>query len=206
MKAEKEGRKGASDPGGTGLRKPVVTLVAAIGEDLVIGNKGGIPWHVPEDFKLFKEYTIGKPVIMGRATWESLPKKPLPGRTNVVLSRSLKTRDALLKASGMSNSDIPEGTSVEVASSLEEAIGMFPGWREVCVIGGAKVYAEAVQKGLDDILRLSLIPICAKGDARFPFFDSKDYRELRREEVPSESLAEGFSIVVLARKGRDVEF
>ena len=64
-----------------------ITLIAAIAQNRVLGNGGAIPWHIPEDFAFFKAYTTGKPIIMGRKTWESLPRKPLPGRRNIVISR-----------------------------------------------------------------------------------------------------------------------
>src|SRR3569832_1343705 len=75
--------------------KPLVTLIVAVAENGVIGVNGGLPWHIPEDLKRFKALTLGKPTIMGRKTWDSLPKKPLPGRTNIVV-----TRDKSFRADG----------------------------------------------------------------------------------------------------------
>ena len=83
-------------------------FVVAVAENGVIGNKGALPWRIPEDLKRFKALTLGKPCIMGRKTWDSLPKKPLPGRTNIVV-----TRDPAFRADG-----------AEVAHSFEDALGI----------------------------------------------------------------------------------
>ena len=75
--------------------KPIVTLIVAVAENGVIGVNGALPWHIPEDLKRFKALTLGKPMIMGRKTWDSLPRRPLPGRTNIVV-----TRDNAFRAEG----------------------------------------------------------------------------------------------------------
>ena len=69
---------------------PVITLVVAVASNGVIGAAGTLPWHLPEDLKRFKALTLGKPTIMGRKTWDSLPRKPLPGRTNIVITRDVR--------------------------------------------------------------------------------------------------------------------
>src|SRR5581483_2169778 len=103
----------------------IVSLVIARATDGVIGQRGQMPWRIPADMKHFKAVTMGKPCIMGRKTWDSLPKKPLPGRTNIVVTRAADFR--------------AEGTVV--AASLEDAIARAqaesPG--EICVIGGAEI-------------------------------------------------------------------
>ncbi|MGB7204468.1 MAG: dihydrofolate reductase, partial [Anderseniella sp.] len=102
-----------------------VSAVVAASDNNVIGKDGGLPWHVSSDLKLFKEITLGKPVIMGRRTWESLPRRPLPGRRNIVITR---------------NSDY-EAEGAELARSVDEALSLCAGEDEVSIIGGGQVYA-----------------------------------------------------------------
>src|ERR1051325_4312861 len=103
-----------------------IALIVARADKGVIGRQGGLPWRVPEDLRRFKALTLGKPCIMGRKTWDSLPKKPLPGRTNIVL-----TRDESFRAEG-----------AVVTRSLDEALARAEteSPNEVAVIGGADVY------------------------------------------------------------------
>ncbi len=106
-----------------------LALIAAIGPNLELGHKGDLIWHISADLKNFKKLTLGHPVIMGRKTWESLPKRPLPGRLNVVLSGSLESVEGGI-----------------VASSLEEAMRVCEGENIPFVIGGADVYAATLPK------------------------------------------------------------
>src|SRR5947207_15972516 len=101
-------------------------------ENRVIGKGGTLPWRIPEDMKWFREITMGKPCVMGRKTWESLPKRPLPGRTNIVVTR----------ADGYG----ADGAIVvsSLAAAIEAAAREKP--EEVAVIGGAQVYAEALPR------------------------------------------------------------
>ncbi len=108
----------------------MISLVYAISSNGVIGNEGGLPWHVPSDLQHFKAVTFGKPVIMGRKTWESLPKKPLPGRPNIVVSR--KTGFLAEGATVIANVDLAVA-----------AAGTAP---EVCVIGGAELFKAFLPK------------------------------------------------------------
>src|SRR6267154_1622165 len=85
-----------------------IVLVVAVAKNGVIGNKGALPWRIPQDLQRFKALTLGKPLIMGRKTWDSLPKKPLPGRSNIVV-----TRDPAFRAGG-----------AEIAHSFEDALGI----------------------------------------------------------------------------------
>ena len=107
-----------------------LSLVVAIAEDGAIGRGGTLPWHLPADLQFFKRTTMGKPVIMGRRTWESLNGKALKGRYNIVLSKTL--------------SDVPPG--VHISTDLAGAISASEteGFREACVIGGAALFAEAM--------------------------------------------------------------
>jgi dihydrofolate reductase len=94
-----------------------ISLVVAVSRNGVIGRDGGLPWHISSDLKRFKEITMGKPIIMGRKTWESLPKRPLPGRRNIVLTRAAQK--------------IREGA--DTVSSPKEALALVEGAVEACV-------------------------------------------------------------------------
>lgn len=140
-----------------------ITLIAAVAANRVIGSDNAMPWHLPEDFAFFKRYTLGKPVIMGRKTWESLPKKPLPGRRNLVI-----TRQTDFQAEG-----------AEVFGSLNEALAACAADTEALIIGGAQIYAQALPLATD--LRLTEIDLKPEGDALFPEFQAADWRECSRE-------------------------
>lgn len=115
----------------------MITIIVAYNKNYAIGNEYGcIPWRIPEDMKYFKEITMGKPCVMGRKTWDSLPVrfKPLPGRTNIVISRSLKEDKNFL----VFNS---------IEKSLEKALTIS---NEVCVIGGGEIYKYCIEKNIVD--------------------------------------------------------
>lgn len=127
-----------------------VSLIWAEAADRVIGMDGAIPWHLPEDLQRFKELTMGSTVVMGRVTWESLPKsvRPLPGRRNIVV-----TRQASYDAPG-----------AETVPSLEQALEMADG--DVWVIGGASIYEQAMAHA-DRVVR-TRIHVQAAGDTHAP--------------------------------------
>ncbi len=146
------------------MNQPILTLIAAVARNGVIGIDNRLPWHLPADLRRFKELTTGHAVIMGRKTWESLPAKfrPLPGRRNVVV-----TRDAAYRAEGAT-----------VAASLPAAIAA-AGADEAFVIGGAELYAAAMP--LADRLQLTEIAATFAGDTHFPTVDSRQWRQAARE-------------------------
>jgi dihydrofolate reductase len=150
-----------------------LALVVARARNGVIGRDGGLPWRLKSDMALFKQHTFGKPVIMGRKTWDSLPRKPLPGRANIVLTRdgSFEPAGALAVESFMQ--------AVEIAREQAEDDGA----EEVCVIGGAALFELALPKAR----RLYITEIDAEpeGDVRFPAFDEAAWREVERREVPA---------------------
>ena len=154
----------------------MITLVLAMARNGVIGRGGAIPWHISEDLKRFKQLTLGKPVIMGRKTWESLPKKPLPGRDNIVV-----TRQPGWAAQGA----IP-------ASSIDEALS---GAGDVSVIGGGEIYRAALARA--DRIELTEVHRDVEGDAHFSF-DRAQWNEVAREDhVAPDGLA--YSYVTLVR-------
>ena len=152
-------------------------LVLAVADNGVIGNNGGIPWRIPEDMKRFKALTIGHTVVMGRKTWDSLPKKPLPGRVNVVV-----TRQENWHADGATT-----------ARSLGQATSGTSG--TVMIIGGAEIYERALP--LASRIELTEVHSAFKGDAFFTF-DHEGWRETQREDhVTPDGLR--YSYVTLAR-------
>ena len=160
-------------------RMPRLVGVVAMAANGVIGRDGGLPWRLPDDLKRFKAITMGKPLLMGRRTFESLGR-PLPGRENVVL-----TRDKAWSADG-----------VRVVHSLDEALAAAAGAEELMVIGGAEIYALAWPRL--DRLELTEVHADVEGDTRLDAFDPGDWRELARERHPAdERHALDFSFVTL---------
>ena len=147
-----------------------LSIVAARAANGVIGREGGLPWRLKSDMALFKATTLGKPVIMGRKTWDSLPRRPLPGRMNLVLSRdgSFEPNGAL----------VCERFDEAVQIAREQAED--DGQTEACVIGGEALFALAMPKARR--LYLTEVQAEVEGDARFPAFDEAAWREVRREE------------------------
>ncbi|KZN24728.1 dihydrofolate reductase [Haladaptatus sp. R4] len=145
-----------------------LVLIAAIAENGVIGNDGGMPWHYSEDMRHFKETTMGHPVVMGRTTYESIAAQmdgPLPGRTNVVLSRS--------------NPDLPE--EVVLVHGVEEAMAEIEELDDVAYItGGAAVYEQFLPHA--DEMILTEIHESYEGDTYFPEWDPEEWREVERDE------------------------
>jgi dihydrofolate reductase len=148
-----------------------IALVVAKAANGVIGNHGTIPWRIPEDMRRFKALTMGKPCIMGRKTWESLPKKPLPGRLNIVA-----TRDPHFTAAGAA-----------VVHSFGEAVAHAEATtpNEICVIGGEAIYRAALPCA--DVIHLTDVLADFPGDTHFPAIDPGDWREVACEEHVSES-------------------
>ena len=166
---------------------PRLVLVAAVAENGVIGRDGGMPWRLPGDLRHFKAVTLGKPVIMGRRTYESIGR-PLPGRPNIVL-----TRDRNFKASGVRVvGSIAEGLAI--AAKEAERLSA----DEIAVIGGSALYAETLAHA--DRLYITEVQAAPEGTVRFPAFDRSEWREIAREgphQEPGEPHA--YSFVVLER-------
>ena len=155
----------------------IVSLIAAMAENRVIGNKGEIPWDIPADRRHFRETTWGHPVIMGRKTFEGLAG-PLPGRTNIVITRQ---RD--YAAAGCT-----------VVQSLAEAMQAAAGADEVFICGGTEIYRQALP--LADRIYLTVVHAEMDGDALFPEIPL-DFRETGRRELPGEPVC---SFILLERR------
>jgi dihydrofolate reductase len=154
-----------------------IVLVVAIAQNGVIGKKGAIPWHISDDMKRFKALTIGHTVVMGRKTWDSLPRKPLPGRINVVV-----TRQKGWQADG-----------AVAASSLGQATSGTSG--TVMVIGGAEIYERAVP--LASRIELTEVHKNFEGDAQFQLDRSGWHETVREDHVTPDGLR--YSYVTLTR-------
>lgn len=148
---------------------PRIVLVAAMANNRVIGIDNTLPWHLPEDLKHFKAVTLGKPVIMGRKTFDSIGR-PLPGRLNIVI-----TRQADWQHDGVS-----------VAHSLPAALALAADVPEVCIIGGANLYAQALP--LADAMALTHIALDIAGDAHFPAWDAQQWH---CQPQPAQAAANG---------------
>ena len=167
------------------VARPAISFVVARADNGVIGRDNALPWHLPADLRHFKRLTVGKPVVMGRRTFESIGK-PLPGRHNIVL-----TRDPDWRAEG-----------VTVVANLAEAIaaaGLDPKTRagEVMIVGGAAVYAEALPVATR--VYLTEVHDVPDGDTRLPPFDPARWRETARELHPAEDGRPAYSFVTLER-------
>lgn len=146
-----------------------VSLIVAASRNGVIGARGKLPWHLPADLQRFKKLTMGHPILMGRKTFESIGK-PLPGRTNIVI-----TRQKGFACCG-----------AVTASSLDEALRMCEKEQEVFVIGGADIFAQALP--LADRIYLTRIDQDFEGDAFLFKIDPTVWKEISREESPADSL------------------
>ncbi|HUQ77215.1 MAG TPA: dihydrofolate reductase [Burkholderiales bacterium] len=146
---------------------PKIYLVAAVASNGVIGRDGHLPWHLPEDLQHFKRLTLGHPIIMGRRTWESLPRA-LPGRDNIVVSAS-------------PGYDAP---GAAVANSLEGAIALCAGESVAFVIGGSRLFADSLPIAAG--LVMTEIERDYEGDTWFPQYDHSRWRESQREHHVAE--------------------
>jgi dihydrofolate reductase len=165
----------------SGAKKPHVSVIAALAKNRVIGIENSLPWSLPEDLAHFKALTLNHPILMGRKTFESLGR-PLPGRTNIVITRNPDYR--------------PQGC--KVAASIPDALALCADADEAFFIGGAELYAQAIP--LADRLYLTEVNIEPVGDAWFPDYDRSAFREVSRESRRSEKGdALAFDFVVYER-------
>jgi dihydrofolate reductase len=172
-----------------GARVIKLTLIVAVAKNGVIGANGALPWRLSSDMKRFKAATMGKPILMGRKTWESLPKRPLPGRANLVLSRD----PAFRPAGGWSYA------SLDAALAAARAMAAASGAGEVCVIGGAQLYAAMLP--LAERIVLTEVELAPEGDAHFPTLDPAQWIEIAREQVAAGPRDEAaFTVRTLERR------
>lgn len=159
-----------------------ISLIAAASDNNVIGNRGKIPWDIPEDLQYFRRATEGKPVFMGRKTFESIGH-PLPKRRNIVISRRAEY----------------QAVGCEVVQSLQEALHRCEGMsEEVFVIGGGEIYAEALSHA--DRIYLTRVHVDIGGDAYFPDFHPEEWMEVSCEKHVAEGNRPAFDFLVYERR------
>ncbi len=168
------------------MQEPRVCLVAAMGRNRVIGRDGDLPWHLPADLKAFKAVTLGKPVIMGRKTFDSIGR-PLPGRMNIVISKNSR-----LKLPGAT---VCAGLPAALAAAADY------GAEEAMVIGGASIYEQALS--FADELVLTIVQAEPDGDCWFPAYQATDWQITQREFRPRDDAnAYDLEFLRLERSGR----
>ena len=153
------------------------SLIVALAENRVIGIDNKLPWYLPNDLKYFKQVTMGKTIVMGRKTYESIGK-PLPGRTNIVI-----TRQSGYQAPN-ANDSVKVVDSLQAARELAESIALINGQDEAMIIGGAEIYSQALT--LVDRMYLTEVHAEVEGDAFFPEFERSAWQEVAREDFAAE--------------------
>ena len=158
-----------------------ISIIVAMAANGVIGRENQLPWHLPADLKHFKQMTMGKPILMGRKTWESIGR-PLPGRTNIVI-----TRDSTYSAAGC-----------EVVNSIDAAITAAGEQDEVMVIGGAELYRQVLPD--TDTIYLTRIHEAFEGDSRFPEIRNTEWHQVERvDHEADEKNSHDYSFIRLDR-------
>jgi dihydrofolate reductase len=162
----------------------MISIIVAVSEDLGIGKNNELLWHIPEDLKRFKKITYGKTVIMGKRTWESLSKKPLPGRKNVVIT------------------DIPneDFSGAVTAYSVDDALNKCEKEEEIFIIGGGSIYTQFMP--LADRLYVTHVHKKRPADTWFPKIDRRVWRVIEKEESKDDDNVTGikYTIIIYERK------
>lgn len=148
---------------------PTIGIHVAMAENGVIGRDGDLPWRLSSDLKRFKASTLGKPIVMGRKTWESFPKRPLPGRTNIVITK----REEFANEGAVRAGSLAEALSIAARENPDE----------ICVIGGGQIFAEAIR--LADVLHVTHVLADIDGDTFFPAIDTMVWSRMHSETIPA---------------------
>ena len=168
------------------MTSPRINIIVAMADNRVIGRDGDLPWRISADLKRFKSITMGHPIVMGRKTFESLPRGPLPGRQNIIVSRQTDYRHELMNADCL------------LVSSFAAAIDAARDRKELMIIGGAAIYAAA----LTQATRLFLTEVHATidGDVYFPDFHRSRWTEtMRTPRLADQQSEQDYSFVVLEK-------
>jgi dihydrofolate reductase len=160
----------------------MISIIVAVSEDLGIGKNNDLLWHLPEDLKRFKKLTYGNTVIMGKRTWESLPKKPLPGRKNIVIT------------------DIPheQFESAVTAYSIEDALAKCKKGEEIFIIGGGSIYRQFMQ--LADRLYITHVHKKTSADIYFPKINRRVWKVIEKEEYKGQGNEIPYTYVIYERR------
>ena len=160
-----------------------ISLIVAVSANSVIGARGELPWRLPDDLRRFKRLTMGKPIVMGRLTWDSIGR-PLPGRQNIIISRN------------------PEfaAPGCDIAASPEDAIGLAGDAEELMIIGGGHIYRDFFPRA--SRIYMTQVAASIDGDTSFPELADGEWNETRRESHPAdEQHAYAFDFIQLDRIG-----
>jgi dihydrofolate reductase len=179
---------GTTGPSASPSKRPRIVLVVAVAENDVIGQGGKLPWRLKSEMRHFRDVTWGKPVVVGRKTYESFARKPLPGRTNIVV-----TRDRALSIAGAL-------VTTSVAAALDAARGdaLRRGVDEISVVGGADIYAQTIAEA--DRLVVTRVKLRPAGDTVFPPIDPGVWREVQHTDHAAGPEDEaGYSIHIYER-------
>ena len=164
-----------------------LAVIVAAAENGVIGRNNALPWHLPQDLRYFKRVTMGKPIVMGRKTFDSIGR-PLPGRTNIVITRN----------PGFSAEGVRVVASLDEALRLAADIALIDGATELVVIGGVEIYRASIPRA--DRLYITEVHASVEGDAFLPRIDWSQWREVGRERHPaSDANPYDYSFVVYQR-------
>ncbi len=174
--------------------KITTTLIVAMAKNHTIGKDGTLPWYIPTDLKRYKARTLGKPLVMGRKTIESLYKEvggPLPGRTNIIVTRQTdyETKDGVLSVPSIDD-------AVKKAIEIAEKDGV----DEIFINGGANVYSQALEAGIVDTLDICHIHEDVEGDTQFPAVNWDEWEEFWREDHEAANGKPAFSFVQYRKK------
>lgn len=162
----------------------MISMIAAVALNNVIGNKNTIPWHLPEDFKYFKEKTLGKTIVMGLNTFNSIGGKPLPGRKHIILNN---------------DPNFVPPADCAVAHSIDEVVDMAKGIEELMVCGGASVYKQFLP--LAEKLYITEVHASPEGDTYFPEINKEEWREVWREDYKADEKNKyDYSFIILEKK------
>jgi dihydrofolate reductase len=156
---------------GGGLNDPPIALIAAVARNGIIGNRNALLWRLPSDLKRFRALTMGKPLIIGRKTWDSIGR-PLPGRWIIVVTRQ----------SGFAVDGVLSAESVETAIALGIKVARTTNANEVIIGGGGEIYRQSMTSA--QRLYITEVALSPEGDTRFPTIDPVEWRETRREKIP----------------------
>ena len=148
-----------------------ISLIVAAAENNVIGRSGGLPWKLSSDLKLFRKLTMGKPIVMGRKTFESIGK-PLDGRANIVITRR----------QDFAHEEVVVVASVDAALAAARSAAMATGADEIMIIGGEEIYRLLIDRA--DRIYLTRVHATPEGDAEFPNLSPEEWREVAREALP----------------------
>ncbi|MBB4076599.1 dihydrofolate reductase [Bartonella fuyuanensis] len=148
-----------------------ICLIAAVAENGIIGREGAMPWHLSTDLQRFKVLTLGKPIIMGRKTWDSL-KKPLPGRTNIVITRdrTFSAEEAVIAHS------LPQACSFATSIASQNDV------KEIFIIGGGEIFQQGLH--MADKIFLTEVLVSIEGDSFFPVFDKENWTIVQTQDIP----------------------